>query len=46
MLSFTMGSNLSYYQLKIDCYGYMFYVSLMINFKAKIYSKHTKETGM
>ena len=36
MLSFTMGSKLSCYQLKIDCYRYkLLCVSLMVTTKQK-----------
>ena len=45
VLSFIMGSNLSCYQLKIDCYRYkVLYVSLMRTKKQKsMYGKYTKD---
>lgn len=49
MLSFIMGSNLSCYQLKIDCYKYMLlYISPMVTTKQiNIYTKYKeKEKGI
>ena len=37
MQSFRMCSNLSCYQLKIDCYKYkLFYISIMVTTKQKL----------
>lgn len=40
---FKMGSKLSYYSLKIDCYRYMY---LHDNHKGETYIKYTRVKGI